>query len=142
MLPVRYDDYREPYDSTSLYPPQRAMTVADYHPFIALVPLLRVIFADAGYEVVSRFLQSEQAEDLIAEDEYALDAADAPDTLSEESLPQGATLATQPSAIAFDEGQRRYGPTEVMPTEDPSMNQPLTSANERAYADDAKAFGR
>lgn len=61
MLPVRYDDYREPYDSTSLYPPQRAMTVADYHPFIALVPLLRAIFADAGYEVESRFLQSEKA---------------------------------------------------------------------------------
>lgn len=85
--------------------------------------------------------KAEQAEEIIEEDEYVLDAAEAP-TTSEEALPQGATLATQPSAIAFDEGQRRYGPTEVKPTEDPSMNQPLTSANERAYADDAKAFGR
>lgn len=60
LLPVRYDDYREPYDSTSLYPPQRAMTVADYHPFIALGPLIEAIFAESGYTVESRFMQSEE----------------------------------------------------------------------------------
>lgn len=64
------------------------------------------------------------------------------ETEPSESLPQATAMETTPSGIAFDEGQRRYGATEVKPTEDPSMNQPLTSANERAYADDARAFGR
>lgn len=49
-----------------------------------------------------------------------------------------AAVATAP--IAFDEGQRRYGRTEVEPVEDPSMNAPRSQANERAYSDDAKAF--
>ena len=49
-----------------------------------------------------------------------------------------AAVATAP--IAFDEGQRRYGRTEVEPAEDPSMNAPRSQANERAYSDDAKAF--
>ena len=50
------------------------------------------------------------------------------------------------SSLAFDtlyvEGQRRYVATDVKPTEDPSMNQPTASANSRAYADDARAFGK
>ena len=49
-----------------------------------------------------------------------------------------AAVATAP--IAFDEGQRRYGRTEVEPAEDPSMNATRSQANERAYSDDAKAF--
>ena len=49
-----------------------------------------------------------------------------------------AAVATAP--IAFDEGQRRYGRTDVEPAEDPSMNAPRSQANERAYSDDAKAF--
>lgn len=44
------------------------------------------------------------------------------------------------SAVAFDEGQRRYGRTQVNAAEDPSMNAPLSPANEKAYADDARAF--
>jgi len=63
---------------------------------------------------------------------------------AEKSPPAGgdasvrAAVATAP--IAFDEGQRRYGRTEVEPVEDPSMNAPRSQANERAYSDDAKAF--
>jgi hypothetical protein len=94
-----------------------------------------------------------EAEKEAAENKPTLDpeqeAPDAPDTVpdsvpdpSEEALPK-ATLATPTrSAIAFDEGQRRYAATEVKPTEDPSMNQPTGSANSRAYADDARAFGK
>jgi ATP-dependent protease ClpP protease subunit len=94
-----------------------------------------------------------EAEKEAAENKPTLDpeqeAPDAPDTApdsapdpSEEALPK-ATLATPTrSAIAFDEGQRRYAATEVKPTEDPSMNQPTGSANSRAYADDARAFGK
>ena len=56
FLPVRHDDYTASHDSTSLFPPQRVMTMSDYHPFISVRELLRQIFADAGYEVVSDFI--------------------------------------------------------------------------------------
>ena len=50
---------------------------------------------------------------------------------------QGAATAVP---MAFDEGQKRYGRTAVEAVEDPSMNAPRSQANERAYADDARAF--
>ena len=37
---------------------------------------------------------------------------------------------------AFDEGQRRAGPTRVLEAEDPSLSEPVLSGNARAYADD------
>lgn len=64
---------------------------------------------------------------------------------SGESLPQAAAerqAASQRSAILFSEGQRRYQPSRVKPTEDPSVNQPHQGSNLSAYAEDAKAFGR
>ncbi|MBR3793816.1 MAG: ATP-dependent Clp protease proteolytic subunit [Alistipes sp.] len=67
---------------------------------------------------------------------------DASPEQSEEALPKATLAAPTRSAIAFDEGQRRYAATDVKPTEDPSMNQPTASANSRAYADDARAFGK
>ncbi|MDO5486929.1 MAG: ATP-dependent Clp protease proteolytic subunit [Rikenellaceae bacterium] len=67
---------------------------------------------------------------------------DASPEQSEEALPKATLAAPSRSAIAFDEGQRRYAATDVKPTEDPSMNQPSGSANSRAYADDARAFGK
>ncbi|MBQ4540854.1 MAG: ATP-dependent Clp protease proteolytic subunit [Alistipes sp.] len=67
---------------------------------------------------------------------------DASPEQSEEALPKATLAAPSRSAIAFDEGQRRYAATDVKPTEDPSMNQPTASANSRAYADDARAFGK
>ena len=60
----------------------------------------------------------------------------------ENTLPQAAAQSPARSVIAFDEGQRRVSATRTKPVEDPSMNQPMQHANERAYADDAKAFGR
>lgn len=60
FLPVRYDDYREPYDNTSLYAPQRVMTVGDYHPFISVEKMLRAIFEGVGYTVESRLLESDE----------------------------------------------------------------------------------
>ena len=60
FLPVRHDDYRESYDSTSLYAPQRVMTVADYHPFISVRDMLRAIFEGAGYTTESQFLESDE----------------------------------------------------------------------------------
>lgn len=92
-----------------------------------------------------------------SESEPEQEAADSPDVApdvapdvtpdaspeqSEEALPKATLAAPSRSAIAFDEGQRRYAATDVKPTEDPSMNQPTVSANSRAYADDARAFGK
>ena len=84
-----------------------------------------------------------------SESEPEQEAADSPDVTpdaspeqSEEALPKATLAAPSRSAIAFDEGQRRYAATDVKPTEDPSMNQPTVSANSRAYADDARAFGK
>ena len=64
FLPVRHDDYREPYDSSSLYAPQRVMTVADYHPFISVRDMLHAIFEGAGYNVQSQFLDSDMVRKL------------------------------------------------------------------------------
>ena len=72
----------------------------------------------------------------LAEKEFASE-----EIIDEATLPQAE--ATQPqSPILFDEGQRRYTATQVKATEDPSMSTPHVPSNEKAYADDAKAFGR
>ena len=60
FLPIIYDDYQEPHDSTSLFPPQRVMTVADYYPFISVRRMLQAIFEGAGYTVEGQFMESEE----------------------------------------------------------------------------------
>ncbi len=57
----------------------------------------------------------------------------------EKSLPQ-ATAAK--SAVLFHEHQRRFLASRLKSIEDPSPNRTELCANERSYADDAKAFGR
>ena len=44
------------------------------------------------------------------------------------------------SAVAAQETRKRITPTRVLPCEDPSCGEALRSANERAYAEDAKCF--
>lgn len=46
------------------------------------------------------------------------------------------------SAVAFDEGQRRFKSTMVKSVEDPLMNPNYSQTNQQAYMDDAKAFSR
>lgn len=60
FLPVHYDDYKAPYDGSSLYAPQRVLSVDDYYPFVRVVDIVDAIFSQAGYKVESRFLQSEE----------------------------------------------------------------------------------
>lgn len=87
--------------------------------------------------------EQEAADSLDVAPDVAPDVTpDASPEQSEEALPKATLAAPSRSAIAFDEGQRRYAATDVKPTEDPSMNQPTASANSRAYADDARAFGK
>lgn len=59
FLPVHFDQYVVPYDSRSLYPPQHIIGVDNYMPFISVYALVRQIFAEAGYEVESRFMESD-----------------------------------------------------------------------------------
>ena len=63
--------------------------------------------------------------------------AEEPSAADSGAAVQGAAIAVP---MAFDEGQKRYGRTAVEAVEDPSMNAPRSQANERAYADDARAF--
>lgn len=51
--------------------------------------------------------------------------------------PQNAAAA---SMVAFEEGQRRYGPSLTRPVEDPSTEPPHSASNAGAYCDDARAF--
>ena len=44
------------------------------------------------------------------------------------------------SAVAADEARRQAAPTSTQPREDPSCGDTVRSANERAYAEDAKCF--
>ena len=73
----------------------------------------------------------------LAEKEFASE-----EIIDEATLPQADAAQAPQSSILFDEGQRRYTATQVKATEDPSMSTPHIPSNEKAYADDAKAFGR
>ena len=44
------------------------------------------------------------------------------------------------SAVVSDETRQRFGATVTQPREDPSYGDTVRSANERAYAEDAKRF--
>ena len=61
FLPVKRDTISDPDPEQGLFLPQRMMTVADYHPFVALTPLLEKIFTAGGYTLESEFLRSAEA---------------------------------------------------------------------------------
>lgn len=48
----------------------------------------------------------------------------------------------QHSAVALREEQKRRGPTRTLPCEDPSCWERIRTANEEAYAEDARTFGK
>ena len=70
FLPVCYDDYRAPYDQSSLYPPERVMTVADYYPFLSLYHLLEAAAQREGYELAGDWLQSKNFKYLLMSGRY------------------------------------------------------------------------
>ena len=70
-LPVVYDDYREPYDEQSLYPPERVMTVGDYYPFISIERLLREAVQRGGYTLAGKWAESKEAKSLMMSGKYA-----------------------------------------------------------------------
>lgn len=78
----------------------------------------------------------------------AKDAGKADEAQDTETPPQGAQAAEKGlphnaaavSMVAFEEGQRRYGPSVTSPVEDPSAEPLCSEPNARAYSDDARAF--
>lgn len=58
FLPVHRDAYPQRNSSTDLLPAERILSTDDYHPFLHLATLVGQIFAEAGYRVESRFLDS------------------------------------------------------------------------------------
>lgn len=71
FLPVKYDSYQDPAPDEGIFTPQSMMTVGDYHPFVAVAPLLERIFTAGGYTLESRFLSSEEAKKLHVSGSYA-----------------------------------------------------------------------
>ena len=82
--------------------------------------------------------QSSSAKDGATPAQPAATPAPAPAQPAADALPQA---RAERSVVAFDSGQRSYRRSEVKPIEDPSMNRIRVASNEKAYADDAKAFG-
>lgn len=58
FLPVHRDSYELENSSASMLPAEKIMMTDDYHPFISVGAVVRAIFADAGYDVESRFMES------------------------------------------------------------------------------------
>lgn len=59
FLPVYRDEYLDSENQELLYPPQRVLTIGDYHPFIAVEGLVEAMFRDFGYTIEGEFVKSE-----------------------------------------------------------------------------------
>lgn len=68
---------------------------------------------------------------------HSTEAVPQEEQAAEKELPHNAAAA---SMVAFEEGQRRYGPSVTSPVEDPSAEPLCSEPNARAYSDDARAF--
>lgn len=71
FFPIRRDEYPQHNSSSDLLPAQRFLTVDDYHPFLHVATLVETIFAEAGYRIESRFMQSEPFRSLYMSGAYA-----------------------------------------------------------------------
>lgn len=78
-----------------------------------------------------------EAKDAAAETAAAKTGTATAEEERRESLARNAVSA---SAVAFDEGQRRYGASEVRAAEDPSTEPLSSESNALAYKEDARVF--
>ncbi len=58
FLPIYRDEYLNSKSQSSLHPPQRVLTIGDYHPFISVEGLLEAMFDDFGYSMEGEFIKS------------------------------------------------------------------------------------
>ena len=71
FLPLHYDSYTPEQEVATLNTMLRIMTLDDYHPFVSVSKLTKAIFAQAGYEVESDFMQSKEFKRLLISGKYA-----------------------------------------------------------------------
>lgn len=71
FLPLHYDSYTPEQEVATLNTMLRITTLDDYHPFISVSKLTKAIFAQAGYEVESDFMQSKEFQRLLISGKYA-----------------------------------------------------------------------
>lgn len=69
-FPVHRDSYAESYDESSSGVVNRNLSIDEYHPFINIYGVLRIIFEKAGYELESEFLESESFKSLYMSGAY------------------------------------------------------------------------
>lgn len=70
FLPIQRESYEPHNGQTSPHAPAKILTPEDYHPFISVRALVCAIFGDAGYQIESRFLDSELARSLYVSGAY------------------------------------------------------------------------
>ena len=71
FFPIHRDDYEQQNSSSDLLPAERILSVEDYHPFLHVATLVGQIFAQSGYRIKSRFLESELFRSLYMSGAYA-----------------------------------------------------------------------
>ena len=71
-LPVQRQRYEPHRASVGLLPAQRILSEADYHPFIHLRSVLHALFREAGYTLVSSFVDSAYFDSLYMSGNYPL----------------------------------------------------------------------
>ena len=69
-LPLQRQRYEPQNASVGLVPAQRVLTETDYHPFIHLRSVLHAIFEEAGYRLVSAFVDSAYFDSLYMSGNY------------------------------------------------------------------------
>jgi hypothetical protein len=70
FLPVLRENYRADHSAGSVIPAMKILSSDDYHPFIHAATLLRAIFAQSGYSVVSDFVDGEMFNSLYISGNY------------------------------------------------------------------------
>ena len=71
FLPVCRHNEAPRYSSVSTLPVERVMLSDDYHPFISVAKMVEAMFADLGYTLRSKFLESELGQSLYMSGDYA-----------------------------------------------------------------------
>lgn len=71
FLPVCRHNEAPRYSSVSPLPVERVMLSDDYHPFISVAKMVEAMFADLGYQVHSKFFESELGQSLYMSGDYA-----------------------------------------------------------------------
>lgn len=71
LLPVLRDRYEAMRSDVELLPVQQIPSLADFHPFVSVPRLFEAIFADAGYTIESRLLNSQPFNQLVMSGRFA-----------------------------------------------------------------------